>query len=340
MAIEDKRNSIDKLLAERDFASCLNLCNELFLEKQFEPTFSDWFNKGLCHFHNQQHEEAVKCYSEASAIDPENFQAITNRAISLMHLNRYEEAFKYYREALTICPNIGPAWLNVGFYHMDQSGVKEGALGKAVNAFRKAVEIVPDFASHKVYFHGEDVIAAISYILDRMSEVEEMKFDDILSIGEEPGDGGNTNKEFPSISFHNNLYCPHCGTHLFGWENDEEPIVGKCSHLVIFSSTHIGGDFLDYIRPELAIKVYEKLYQVEDHEVQEDDDEDYLSKQDFNKIINGELEPGSEFSERMSYFFYAGLANGHPELFSKTTMIFYYDYSYYGVIYIVVDDGE
>ena len=147
-----------------------------------ELSFDDWFKRGYCHFMLNQHEEAISSYQNASAMEPYNFQALSNIAISMLLIGRANEGFEYFQKALSINPNIAPAWLHVGYYYITLSNENDLAYEKAVNAFRRAIQLVPQFAEYKVQATGNDNDVTIKYIVDISSEVKDISDEQILSL--------------------------------------------------------------------------------------------------------------------------------------------------------------
>jgi tetratricopeptide (TPR) repeat protein len=184
MKIADIREAISTHIEAAEYKKALKFCELMVNHHSLELCFDDWFQKGLCHFMLDQYDDSVSCYERALAIEPSNFQAMSNIAIILLRLNRESEGFELFKKALTINRNIAPAWLHIGRYHMERSADVAGACGKAVNAFRRAINIAPHFDQTRVYFPMDDVIAPVSYILSLLGKTEEMEDNHILTIEE------------------------------------------------------------------------------------------------------------------------------------------------------------
>ena len=182
MKIIEIREARDRHLEAQEYQDALNYSELLLSEHKFEIDFDDWFKKGLCHFNLDQDEQAVESYTNALTIEPYNFQAMTNKAISLLRLDNEKEAFVLLKKALGINPHIAPAWFNIGFYHIANYGEKAGAYEKAVNAFRRAVRDYPEFADAKIYLPFHESYGTIGYLLRFAHSVQECKDDQILKL--------------------------------------------------------------------------------------------------------------------------------------------------------------
>jgi tetratricopeptide (TPR) repeat protein len=170
-----------------EYEKALYFCNLLNKSCNKELIFEDWFKKGLCHFKLDQNEQAVECYENALKIDDTDFQAMTNKAISLLRIGKANEAFQLFRKALSINPNIGPAWFNVGLYHIHNIEEFQEAFEKAINAFRRAVRLIPTLSDAEVYFSFEDINITIDNLLKSSESVIELDDNNILVIhGEAP----------------------------------------------------------------------------------------------------------------------------------------------------------
>jgi tetratricopeptide (TPR) repeat protein len=62
----------------------------------------------------QKHEEALKSYSKALDINPNDADAWNNKGLALESLGRLGDAIKSYTKALDIDPNDADAWFNRG----------------------------------------------------------------------------------------------------------------------------------------------------------------------------------------------------------------------------------
>ncbi len=103
-----------------------------------EELASFWNNKGTSLNALRQHEEAIRCFDRALAIDPREAATWSNKGIALDCLCRYDEAINCYDKALAIDPQNASIWIN--------RGVPLNALGQyeeAIRSYDKALAIDP-----------------------------------------------------------------------------------------------------------------------------------------------------------------------------------------------------
>jgi len=168
-------------MQEGQFDQAIPLSVNLIEQLGSKATFEDWFANGVCHFKLDQNTEAVESYNKALALDSKNFQAMANKGISLLRLDRVDEAFRSFREAFSMCPDIGPAWLNIAFYHMANSDKIALAYEKAVNAFRRAVKVCPPFGEARVYMPQLEAYGTVGYLLNFAESVPDIEDEKVLA---------------------------------------------------------------------------------------------------------------------------------------------------------------
>ncbi len=107
-----------------------------------EKTAIFWNSKGASLAALGRHEEALRCYDQALAIDLQFAAAWNSKGASLAALGRHEEALGCYDQALAIDPQFAGAW--------DNKGVSLAALDRreeAINCFDQALAIDPRYVS-------------------------------------------------------------------------------------------------------------------------------------------------------------------------------------------------
>ena len=106
-----------------------------------EKTARFWNNKGGSLATLGRHEEAIGCYDQALAIEPQNAALWNNKGVALDDLGRHEEALRCFDQALAIDPRDTMTWNN--------KGVSLAALGRfaqATSCFEQALAINPQDA--------------------------------------------------------------------------------------------------------------------------------------------------------------------------------------------------
>jgi len=158
MNIEGFRDKVTALVKKESYAEVAQLYKavEGSLAKEFD--FDDWFQKGVCHFKLGQHQLSIESYAHALLIEPNNFQALANQAISLLEINREGEAFSLLSRVFKMNPHVGPAWLHLGHYFVSKvrsdgmcGVILNDDLKKAVAALRRAIAIMPDLGTKRMF---------------------------------------------------------------------------------------------------------------------------------------------------------------------------------------------
>jgi predicted O-linked N-acetylglucosamine transferase (SPINDLY family) len=89
----------------------------------------------------QRLDEALACFTQALALDPDHLEALGNRGSVLGALQRYDEALRDYDRALTLVPNHAMLLYNRGSALM-----LSGRPAEAVESFDQALALNPDAA--------------------------------------------------------------------------------------------------------------------------------------------------------------------------------------------------
>ena len=101
-----------------------------------------WNNKGSALSALGRGEEAIQCCDKALAIDPRFVMALRNKGRALHVLGQHEEATRFYDKALAIDPRDAEAWLGKGTV-LSTQGQHENALG----CYDRALAIDPKSAN-------------------------------------------------------------------------------------------------------------------------------------------------------------------------------------------------
>jgi len=101
---------------------------------------------GLAYHSMEEHDKALEAYSKASELDPENIDALHNKAATLHRTGRHDEAIKLYYQALEVDPALDKTYFNLGSIMQSIDRHKE-----AISAFDKALEIRPGYLSARAY---------------------------------------------------------------------------------------------------------------------------------------------------------------------------------------------
>jgi tetratricopeptide (TPR) repeat protein len=100
----------------------------------------DWVEKGLKLIGKHQYDEAIKSFSTAIEIIPQDYQAYNYRGVTWALKGDFEKAIADYNKALKIRPRYAEAYNNRGF-----ARTQIGGLQQALNDYSRALEINPFF---------------------------------------------------------------------------------------------------------------------------------------------------------------------------------------------------
>jgi len=100
----------------------------------------DWVEKGLKLISKQQYDKAVKAFSTAIEIIPQDYQAYNYRGVARALKGDFDRAMADYNKALKIRPRYAEAYNNRGF-----ARTQMGDLQQALNDYSRALEINPFF---------------------------------------------------------------------------------------------------------------------------------------------------------------------------------------------------
>ena len=98
-------------------------------------------DNGLKLYYSQNYEDAIKFYKEAIELNPNCYEAYSNRGVVYAQLKQYERAIQDFDKSILINPNYSEAYSNLGVAH---SELKQYEL--SIQYFNKAIELNPDNA--------------------------------------------------------------------------------------------------------------------------------------------------------------------------------------------------
>jgi tetratricopeptide (TPR) repeat protein len=91
-------------------------------------------------------DNAIKDYTEAIRLDPENVSAYTNRGFSWANKNEHDKAIEDYNEAIRLDPEYAKA-----YYYRGRTWNLKGELDKAIKDFNEAIRLDPEYANAYQY---------------------------------------------------------------------------------------------------------------------------------------------------------------------------------------------
>jgi Flp pilus assembly protein TadD len=93
----------------------------------------DWFERGYIYQHNNNFDEACRCYLESIRLQPNISESHNNLGIVLSALGRFEEAEVAYRKAIELRPTDYAAYTNLGnlLFRLKRNEEAEKTLRKA-----------------------------------------------------------------------------------------------------------------------------------------------------------------------------------------------------------------
>ena len=125
--------------SDRDYLGqiILHLTDEI--SRSASPA-NQYFLRGNAYLDAGEFAEAVRDYSSALKLDPDNAVYHNNLGIALRYMERFDEAIEAYDRAIELDPEYRDAYTNRGVVFADLGGLEP-----AVRDFDKAIAIDPDF---------------------------------------------------------------------------------------------------------------------------------------------------------------------------------------------------
>lgn len=100
---------------------------------------TEWKEKGNAHLKNKEYPEALKCYDEATALEPSNHIHFSNRSACHFNMSNYAKALEDAERALKIKPDYIK-----GYQRKASAQEKLNLVDEAVNTLKKALEVDPN----------------------------------------------------------------------------------------------------------------------------------------------------------------------------------------------------
>ncbi len=110
----------------------------------FQKSFHTLYNRGVIYYLVESYHNAIKDYSEALGIEPENDRAYNNRGACFAELDRYVEALADYTRAIELQPEYVLA-----YHNRADVNIRTGRLAEAEKDIELAEQLDPDhFYNH------------------------------------------------------------------------------------------------------------------------------------------------------------------------------------------------
>lgn len=90
-------------------------------------------------YDNDEYEEAIREFSTAISLSPNNPLYHTNLAVALSETGEFERAVSEFQTALRLDPNNAAAYLQLGYTYQEMERPMQ-----AVEAWRKVIDLAPD----------------------------------------------------------------------------------------------------------------------------------------------------------------------------------------------------
>ncbi len=92
----------------------------------------NWLHEGYKRFQAEQYAEALQCFDQGLAVDPDDGALLTFKGAALGRLGRYEEGAKYCGRAITLNPQDAYAHAMLGAILADKGELTPGERGAAI----------------------------------------------------------------------------------------------------------------------------------------------------------------------------------------------------------------
>jgi tetratricopeptide (TPR) repeat protein len=143
--IPEWKSEATTLINEKNWKELVVLCIKWTTE---EPNNADAHgNLGLSYTKLGQYRQAVRCFHQALALNPEYSKAMYTMGIAYFNLECFNEAIEAYHQALRIKPDYCQAWNNLAITY-SLSGNKNAAM----NTVEELRQLDPDQANELLQF--------------------------------------------------------------------------------------------------------------------------------------------------------------------------------------------
>ena len=125
----------------RKFCSCISIlalsviigCAHTACDK----TKDEYIKQGVANFKSEKYDQAIKDFSQAIKLDPNNAEYYYKRGITYGNLNQHHKAIEDFNQAVRLNPKYAEAYSNRGFVYM----VKLNNKKKACSDWKRACEL-------------------------------------------------------------------------------------------------------------------------------------------------------------------------------------------------------
>jgi len=126
-----------------DYIKSINLFNKAILYAErlgFDRKFilDEYMHQGEAFYEFKQYDDALRYYSKAILLDPNNAEAYNNLGVISYKKGEYGNAIEYYNKAVSINSNSSEVFVNLGLGY-----AQKGKFSKALENYNKALKINP-----------------------------------------------------------------------------------------------------------------------------------------------------------------------------------------------------
>jgi len=124
-------------------------------------TINQFLQKGLDELNKGNFQEAEKCYRTILEVQPENFEAHYNLAVTLINSKKFNEGINSYQNAIKFKPDFAEAHYNLAVTLINSKKFNEG-----INSYQNAIKFKPDFTK------AHNNLGNVLYGLKRLNEAK------------------------------------------------------------------------------------------------------------------------------------------------------------------------